>query len=731
LYMMLAAVETFIDKDEDGNIPNEFDFDNLQNELKLRQNEIDTICASAILNASLSEKIVNIFDVPLDKYIGQNIEKVELNAFFEALFKMFDKTEIIVKELDENLFDLNFERNAIPVILDSVIMRSTISEKITNLHDLAIPETDVQGISFVNKPDGYLIHKTELETVFEAMFVMLQTDKIMVNDLNVEVTSFSITKEAISLMTSSSILRATVSEKLASNPDLVILKNDTLEQTILHRSNSVHTIEEAELDKLLNSMFTILNVQEFTVNDVTNEFSDLSIKKKDIPVLIDSNILNATLSRKVTNVEDLVIPMSIVDPAETVLGTMEYVLTSLEASHLLESIFVIAGTEELAVNDFSSLMNTFDLNSEKIDTLLESIILQATLSKNFMEGTNLVIPSVVLETIPVLHGENTSQIIKEELEIFFDAIFATTDNSISGTAFDLEQMNLPTTYETASAMTNSLIISATLSSNVMTEDSIVKIVDEVLTPYEFNQAFTVEPYIKQEELTYLLLALTNGMGKTNPTQLSFDDIAIPTETAARQALVDSLIIRTTISEKVLNQPTVKLSLNNLSLDTTKHLNQASVGILSAEEINRIIVGLELLSPGNSSFDNLTLDIGQIINLENSGEVLEAIAQSEVYRSIISDTLGQNATLAGTSTRVYQLFCSNMASHQVKVEGTDEMYFYDLDTIEVFGVPNSGYVIKYPTTTERVYINFYLEEAEAVICSKADIKALEFTSTRSL
>ena len=221
------------------------------------------------------------------------------------------------------------------------------------------------------------------------------------------------------------------------------------------------------------------------------------------------------------------------------------------------------------------------------------------------------------------------------------------------------------------------------------------------------------------------------MGKTNPTQLSFDDIAIPTETAARQALVDSLIIRTTISEKVLNQTTVKLSLNNLSLDTTKHLNQASVGILSAEEINRIIVGLELLSPGNSSFDNLTLDIGQIINLENSGEVLEAIAQSEVYRSIISDTLGQNATLAGTSTRVYQLFCSNMASHQVKVEGTDEMYFYDLHTIEVFGVPNSGYVIKYPTTTERVYINFYLEEADAVICSKADIKALEFTSARSL
>ncbi|MDE5856077.1 MAG: hypothetical protein K2H06_03420, partial [Anaeroplasmataceae bacterium] len=46
LYLMLTAVETFIDKDENGKIPDEFDFSTLADTMKLRENSIDDICAS-------------------------------------------------------------------------------------------------------------------------------------------------------------------------------------------------------------------------------------------------------------------------------------------------------------------------------------------------------------------------------------------------------------------------------------------------------------------------------------------------------------------------------------------------------------------------------------------------------------------------------------------------------------------------------------------------------------
>ncbi|MDE6656711.1 MAG: hypothetical protein K2J85_06955, partial [Anaeroplasmataceae bacterium] len=178
VYLMLSAMETFVDKDENGKIPNEFDFDTLGDTLKLRENGIDDICASAIFNASVSNKVTQIFNVPVELYFDDVVVQKDLNDLFKAVFKLFNRSEILVKELDEDLFDLTFRADATPIILNSIILRATITNKMTRVEEIKIPTIEAVPSDFVNKESGYIVDKDELTKLFEAMFKMFETDLI-------------------------------------------------------------------------------------------------------------------------------------------------------------------------------------------------------------------------------------------------------------------------------------------------------------------------------------------------------------------------------------------------------------------------------------------------------------------------------------------------------------------------------------------------------------------------
>ena len=46
-------------------------------------------------------------------YTDELIEVSELEAFFQSIFKLFNRSEIIANELDSNLFDIYFKEEAI------------------------------------------------------------------------------------------------------------------------------------------------------------------------------------------------------------------------------------------------------------------------------------------------------------------------------------------------------------------------------------------------------------------------------------------------------------------------------------------------------------------------------------------------------------------------------------------------------------------------------------------
>lgn len=712
LYLMLTAVETFIDKDENGKIPADFDFDTLQDDLKLRENGIEDICSSAVLNASLSKRVIDIFHVPTALYQNELVERDALDDLFKAIFKLFNRNEIVVKELDSDLFDLTFKEASTPVILNSVILSATISNKMSRIEQIYVPLSDTEATEFVDKEDGYIVEKSQLTKLFNAMFKIFGTDTIMVNDLDKQLTSLDIKRNSIEYITDSHILAATVSMKLSENNQMIILKKDTKEEQVLN-GEIVHTILSIELTKLLNVMFTILQTDSIAVDDMSNEFNNLTIAKKDVELMLDSNIIAATVSHNLVETEELFIPLKLITEEKSISDLDENLISKTELHNLFSALFVLMEKESLKLLNLNTNLENIELTSSKVNTVLESEILQVTISDKLIAVEDLVIPSIVASTIDIIKDSTKVLIEKMELISFFDALFATTDGTINASSFELSQMILPTTERAATTMTRSIIVSSTLSSKIMVETSSICVIDEMKVFYQYQDATTTERYIEQTELSNLLLSLTVGIGLNDPTNLSFDEIAIPQTEAEKTALVNSEIIRATISQKVLDQETVGIDATSTNLNKEMHYNGVSVGILSKIEILNIIRGVELLNPDNGNFDHLVLDVGKILEMPNKEEVLRAISESDIYQFIISRTLGEDK---GLGVKAYEWFTT--ASSTATIDGIEYVY-------QASRYPGR-FNIQYPTTPKNVYTSFDLGVAEAYVLNKMDILALQYT-----
>lgn len=891
LYLMLSAIESLITK-EDGKIPADFDFNTVENSLTISKTAIDDICSSAILNASLSKQIVDIFYVEKSLFNNDTIEREELNKFFDAVFEMFGNEEINISDLESDMFDLEFNYESKDIILASKILKATISDAILKTTDISIPVavTTPEQLEFVEKDNAKNINDDELNSLFNALFSMFG-EKIKVKDISNELTNLSISKEKITSITGSHILRATMSNKLASSSDIVILKEDTLNEEMTN-STKISTIDKDEIEKLLNSMFILVGKNSINLDEISTQLSEITLKKADIDELLKSNILLATMSAKMTGMNDIIILNDDVIPFEDIIGTYQNVIKLDEIKRLLNSMFMLVGdtiginsindnlnnitlkkddinkgllnsnilvstiatkitgmsdikilsddiiatndikgeskklvskdeiskllaalfalmnTNEIGVNSinssvsdigissssietilnssiisttistkligndgliipttidyvkdnnnyklataelrnlFNSLLTLFNvdegnslkineldfneitLNSGKVESIVNSKILLATISKRFIGIDSITIPAIVKEDVINISDETKlKQISSTEFESFLNALFATTGD-VKVNEFGVDSITLPTDTTKASTMAKSLIVSATLSNNITNaKDTIICIPDELRVQYSYGEKKTDETYIKQTELANLLVALTKGIGLKTPSNLSFDNISIPKE-ENREALVASEIIRATISKKILEQEKTGIAVEDEIIDTEKHIDGKQVAILSEDEILKIINGITLLSNNNdnNNFDDIDLNVETILENQNKENVLKAIASSAVYRYVISNTLNEEKTYNTLNVKAYQLF--RFKDSSTDIDG--EIYEYnDYDELTSF---LGGYTIKYPTTTTKVYTTFTvgenastLETTDKYLFTYYDIMALK-------
>ena len=382
-------------------------------------------------------------------------------------------------------------------------------------------------------------------------------------------------------------------------------------------------------------------------------------------------------------------------------------------------------------------------DSTNDDYLFDSTIFTATVAEAIMGVEELTVPFVIKEKMKFYNRVGQNTIMEDQVVALFNSLFLTMgSDEININNFNMDNINLPSTRDNVEKMFKSLILAATVSKTITSSASnSIVILDQALGLYEYDDNDPGnEKYITKEELENLILALTVGLGKTNAGDLDIGNVTIPNSDEKVSALLGSDLIRATISKEIINQTgetTVVVEATARDDEKEYTINSTTrVMMIKKTELKALIDGLQELGlTDTSSFDNIDLDIKTII--QDGSSSVNAVANSSILRSVISDTLLTKDQIFGLE--YYMLIGS---SSQTNSETGYHYLEYSKPSEAPSGLPTALHLLYFgifdyfhlqmPTPTQ-VYRTFELSETALdefnlanyeSLFTKEDIKALQ-------
>jgi|GEM_PF-849256 len=456
-----------------------------------------------------------------------------------------------------------------------------------------------------------------------------------------------------------------------------------------------------EVDQLIVVM-NIIGIDDVQNFDGSISLSDI-VANDQVDDVLASHIIHATISEQLTELHDLD-TIRVPHRAEnntTVLRRLigfdedanfldidtefEYV-RRIEISNMIYALDML-GVDDIQTYDGEISLTTLFEEEENIDTLLESSILQATLSQKMFDDTGglLIIPDAVrVDTDDRDDNPDFTYVENEEKEEMKNILLALDQLELT----DLENLDFsPATifnageddYET---VLNSETLQATISDNILefAEEDTPSPDNEtplIVTAY-FRETVVVdgidEEQIEKEELRSLLMALeTLNID-------SFEDDLDPTviqglTEAELYDLLESGSIHITLDDMMQANDDVENNIPDYGDGATALKDEYDeTDILIKDEIVAFIIAAEILGGGAADFTNVTLDYNTILNLDE--EDRETVLESMIVREFMTEDL-EDAYLAVTTNEIDDEHYMNEDSGTFL---TKEGALYVIDTI---------------------------------------------------
>ncbi len=567
-----------------------------------------TLLDSAILHASISKQFINLgssvvtipendqLGNPLRITVGTGAEEVEyivkdeLNATFDSL-DVLGITDINNISIDVSILN-NLAVDGSPTVLDtskadrlfaSSIITATLSSYLTDFSDEAnpliiVPYEDESGVAIrtTDPADGTeYISQTELTNILKSILVLQLTDFNTVDTLSL--TTIIDNKD---VLLDSAIMQATISKQLFDLGDSVITipyKSETdqfIRKTVGDTGEETEFITKAEMEALLDSLSVlgITGINDFSGTiDLQNIISDSG----KIDTLLASSIIQATISKQLFDLGDSVITIPYRD--ETNVNDIrvtrgdtgeetEYIVVS-ELKAVFDSLNV------LGIYDVTSFGGSIDLSlldsPGKVDTLVASTIIQATISKQVIDLTNdsgaattVIVPyktdigDIDLRVSVGPTGHITEMIIRSEVKDLIEAFLALGFTSVDDMS---SAISLTSLADNATTVFESYIVQATVSKQVID----LGVSGTIVVPYYEDDNSTrirnitgpvgnLTEYISKSELESMVQALK----LLNATSVDgFDgaiDISLFYDLTTRTTLLESSILQATISKQIVD-----------------------------------------------------------------------------------------------------------------------------------------------------------------------------------
>ncbi len=498
------------------------DFNNFDANTVINNKEIDLdiVLNSEIIHFVISTKLKEMnTDVIIPKIVLDTIyeekevvTKTEVKNLIQGVWTL---------DIDLDNFDsttiLNKDDEQIDTILNSNILLYTISDKLSNINDIIIPDkVKIQDINEEN-----YIEKVEIKNAIKGINALGITDFNTTIDTNVVLQR---NDDEINTMLNSMIIHATISDKLLNTSEIDTpdgaKKDDTL------------GIDGAILKDEISNLFkgirvlNLENINEFDANSVLN-MDDASLN-----TMLDSMIIHYTISNKLVTLEGISIPDGAYD---NTLGNK-----AVTSDEIINSI---KGVKVFGITDFSSSLDAnkiLSMSEEEIDTIIDSMIIHYTISDKIRE--NISVPNAYITNTELLSEAITKSEVKAAI-LSFKSLNMEEIDYVDVSVLNNDDLDMNTLFASAIVryeLSNSLL---ELGSD---ENKLLAIPSGVYEVY--SEAYPTEKGITKNELC----ALVNG---AKALGIDFNDTSTITTTSLTKdktnTAMDSKILQYTISNKII------------------------------------------------------------------------------------------------------------------------------------------------------------------------------------
>ena len=573
--------------------------------------------ASLILNATITNQLdeQNYVIVPEGSYVDADAEikvlkSAEIGNLIDGLVNLLGEDAQVSSINIDDIKAKNMS-DAKANIQASSILNATITNQLDQQNDVVVPAYAYKDDEATNKE----LDSDEVGFLIDGL-VSLLGEEAQVSNIDVESIKAKDMKNAKEEIESSSVLRATITNKLIEQESVVVP-----EEAYESVEAEIKVIESSEMGQIIDGLYNLLG-EEAVMTSIDID----SIKAKDMQNaknnIKDSYVLNATITKQLDDQPSVLVP----EEAYAETTGEDNMLLPAQMGELIDGIVNLLG-EETSVNSISvDSVTTGDILSSK-DNVKKSLILNATITDKLQEQDSIKVPSS-----SYVDDEASIKVLTEdEVEYFITGLVTILGENENVNSIQVDNISVGKINEAKTSIQGSLILNATIANQLESND-------EVATPDSaFDEITTSYKLLSSGELDNLITGLNNLLGaetKINAIQVS--NITINKINSAKQQISNSHVLNATITKQLDGQP------ENLVVPSETYVdNTEAVKELKPAQMNSLLSGINELLPGNSSVNNIDVN-----NLKLS-EVQAAkthISSSYILRATITKHIKSNESI---------------------------------------------------------------------------------------
>ena len=555
------------------------------------------------------EKIRVLYDEELESLINTLVSLLGEDASVETI-----ELDLTVGALKDSLNDIK----------QSKILMATLSDVITKLEEITIPDQAIDNSYTVNNESIDVLYKEELDGLVNTLVSLLGEDA-SVETIELDLTVGAL-KNSLNDIKQSKILMATIS-KFIVDVEEIIVPDQVLDDSYTLNNEEIDVLTTIELDGLVNTLVTLLG------EDATVESVSLNLTIGELQDSLDdiksSKVLMSTLSDVIVKLEEIIVPDQALDKVTyTVNATPISVLHDDELDGLINTLASFMDENE-KVDHIELEISTGTLHNS-IDDIKQSKILMATLSDIIVDLEEIIVPDQVLNNSYTLNSETIKVLYDEELDSLVEALVVLLgeEAAVGNISLDLTIGEL---QDSLDDIKSSKVLMSSLSKVIVELDAII-VPDQALDKVNYTVDNTSISVLYDDELDGLINTLASFIDENEKV----DHIELEISTGKLQSSLNDIkhskILMATISDMIV--PLDAIIVPDQVLDNSYTLNNEIIKVLTTTELEVLTEALIVLLGSESDLLHIELDL----TVSKLNEATGLINESGILRTTVGDMI---------------------------------------------------------------------------------------------